>query len=255
MIPKCSVVVPVYNREDFIEKTLNSVLDQTYKELELIVVDDCSTDRSYEIVKEIANRDPRVVLIKNDVNMGVADTRNIGIQKSSGKYVALLDSDDLWLDNKLEIQINHIEEKGCSLAYCGYGFFDKEGNRIGDTFHVPETVNLNQLLKRNVISCSTVLGERQLFINHKFDKRYYHEDLVAWISMLKECGTAYGVLDELAEITIMKGSKSGNKLKCAKERWKVYRDYLDMRMPLAVYYFLNYAYFSVAKYRPIRKDL
>lgn len=255
MEPLCSVVIPLYNRENYIEKTIKSVLNQSFKDFELIIVDDCSTDRSYQIAKEFAEQDPRIVLKGNKVNKGVADSRNFGIETAAGKYIALLDSDDVWLENKLEAQIDHIQKTGCRLVYCSYGYFDREGNRIGDSFQVPETVNLDQLLKRNVISCSTALGEKELFLNNKFDKRYFHEDLVAWISMLKECGTACGLTEELAELTIMRGSKSGNKMNAAKERWKIYREYLKMNLPSALYYFMNYTYFSLVKYRPIRKDL
>jgi teichuronic acid biosynthesis glycosyltransferase TuaG len=255
MAPQCSVIIPVYNRETYIQRTLDSVLHQTFQDIELIVVDDGSTDGSYDIVLRAAQQDPRVHPFRNDKNMGVAETRNRGIRQATGEYIALLDSDDIWLENKLHTQMNHIREKGCRLAYCGYGFFDKDGHRIGNTFQVPPTVNVNQLLKRNVISCSTVLGERSLFLAHPFDKVYYHEDLVAWISMLQECGEACGIDEELAEITIMKSSKSGDKWRCAKQRWRVYRDHLRMGGLRSLYYFVHYAFFSVVKYRPMRRDL
>ncbi|QSX09600.1 glycosyltransferase family 2 protein [Alkalibacter rhizosphaerae] len=255
MSPQCSVVIPVYNREEYIERTLRSILNQTFKDIEVIVIDDASTDQSWNKIQEVARQDPRIRTYRNKTNAGVAETRNRGICLAEGKYVALLDSDDVWVKDKLQRQMAQIKETGCRISYCGYGFFDKDGNRIGDTFHVPASVDLQRLLKRNVISCSTVVGETTLFRSHPFDKSYYHEDLVAWISMLQECKRACGVPEELAEITIMKGSRSGNKWTCARHRWKIYRDFLKMGRIRGLYYFMNYAYYSVVKYRPIRKEL
>ncbi|HAE61826.1 MAG TPA: glycosyl transferase [Eubacteriaceae bacterium] len=255
MTPICSVVIPVYNRENYIAQTLESVRKQSFSDIEIILIDDCSTDGSYDLMRELSKADHRISVYKNEKNLGVADTRNKGVALARGKYIALLDSDDIWLYDKLEKQMNHLKEKDCRLSYCSYGFIDKNGNDIGGVFKVPSSIDLGGLLKRNVISCSTVLAERELFEKYPFNKTYYHEDLVEWINMLKECKVSYGYTKELAKIRIMKGSKSGDKLNAAKQRWLIYRNHMDMNLVVSSFYFLNYALFSAIKYRSIRKDL
>lgn len=255
MNPECSVVIPVYNRERYIERTIRSVLDQTYPSFEIIAVDDGSTDQSLAILEALAQGDPRILVIQNEKNQGVAETRNRGIQLARGRCIALLDSDDLWLKDKLSRQMALMQEKSARLVYCEYGFLDRAGKDLGERFAVPTEVRFNQLLKRNVISCSTVLGDRQLFLDHPFNKKYYHEDLVAWVDMLKECNVAYGVQEELAKLTIASTGKSADKLLCARERWRIYREHLNMNWWHAGYYFVHYALNSVVKYRPIRKGL
>lgn len=255
MNPECSVVIPVYNREQYIVRTIRSVLDQTFPNFEIIAVDDGSTDQSLNILHGLAQGDPRILVIQNERNLGVAETRNRGIQLARGRVIALLDSDDIWLKDKLSLQMDLVKENGARLVFCEYGFLDREGKELGERFPVPAEVHFNQLLKRNVISCSTVLGDRQLFLDHPFNKKFYHEDLVAWVDMLKECNVAYGVQEELAKLTIASTGKSADKLLCARERWRIYREHLKMNWWHAGYYFVHYALNSIIKYRPIRKGL
>lgn len=254
-LPECSVIIPVYNSLGFIEKTLESVLNQTFRNFEIIVVDDNSSDRSYEILKRISKKDHRVRIFRNDQNHGVAQTRNRGIELARGKYIALLDSDDIWLPEKLERQIAFMQEKGCSLTYCSYGFTDKNDNTIEGTFYVPPCVDLKTILKRNVISCSTVMADRQLFLRHKFKSTYYHEDYAVWIDMLKECKISYGYTGVLAKIRIMQGTRSGNKFNSAKHRWLIYRKHLKMNLFKAGFFYANYIFYSGKKYWELRKEL
>jgi glycosyltransferase involved in cell wall biosynthesis len=255
MLPQCSVVIPVYNREDYITQTVESVLEQSFSDFEILLIDDCSTDGSYDLLKGLERKDERIKVYKNKVNLGVAETRNKGVSLSRGKYIALLDSDDIWLKDKLKKQMAHINDKECRISYCSYGFIDRNGNDIGGVFQVPPYIDLSGLLKRNVISCSTVLAERELFEKYPFNKDYYHEDLVEWINMLKECKISYGYTGKLAKIRIMKGSKSGDKANAAKQRWLIYRNHMEMGLLASSFYFFNYALFSAIKYRSIRKDL
>lgn len=254
-LPECTVIIPVYNSERFIEKTVRSVLNQTFVDFELIAIDDCSTDQSYEILLTLAKSDGRIRVFRNESNCGAAKTRNIGLDLAQGEYIALLDSDDLWLPEKLAAQIAFAREKKAILTYCSYGFIDKEDKNIGSTFLVPASADLKTLLKRNIISCSTVLAKREFFLRHKFNDRYYHEDFVAWIDMLRDCKVAYGWEPELAKIRIMRGTRSGDKLNSAKHRWRVYRKHLQMGVPKTLYYYLNYLFYSLIKYRKLKKEL
>jgi len=255
MGPHCSVVIPVYNSETTIKQAVESVLNQTYADFELIVVDDGSSDHSFEMLKNLAKRDGRIRLLKNQENRGVAFARNRGIEASIGKYLALLDSDDLWLPDKLDRQISFMEKKECPLSHCSYGFIDHEGNLLGKMFCVPQQIDLPGLLKRNVISCSTVMGDRELFLKHPFNQEYYHEDFVEWIDLMRECKQSLGIERELARIRIMNGSRSGDKRNSARQRWRVYREYMNMGTLQAAYYYINYVFFSLLKYRTLRKGL
>lgn len=253
MESKCSVILPIYNSELYLKKTLESILNQTFVDFELIAIDDCSTDSSYEILQRMSEMDKRIRIYKNTKNLGVAKTRNRGIELAKGKYIALIDSDDVWAPKKLEIQIEFMQQEGCSLSYCSYGFIDKDNNDIGDVFYVPPHINLNSLLKKNVISCSTVIADRELFLKHKFNTEFYHEDFVTWIDMLKECKDSYGIVEELAKIRIANGSRSANKMNSAKQRWLIYRNYMRMGIPKAFYYYSNYAFLCAIKYWTLRK--
>ena len=252
---KCSVIIPMYNCERFIEETVESVLKQTIKEIEIILIDDCSTDKSFDLIKKISDKDKRVKVYKNEENYGVALTRNKGIDLSSGKYIALLDSDDVWMPDKLEKQLNDIKVKDCQISYCSYGFIDRDGNNLGYDFIVPSSVNLTKILSKSVISCSTVIAERELFLKHKFNAEYYHEDFVLWIDMLRECKISFGQTEILAKLRIMKGSRSGDKANSAKQRWIVYRKYLNLNMLSSIYHFLIYILLGIKKYWRLRKVL
>lgn len=252
---KCSVIIPVFNCEEFIEETVESVLKQTLEEIEIILIDDYSTDKSFEIMKKISEKDQRIKIYKNESNCGVALTRNKGIDLSSGRYIALLDSDDVWLPDKLEKQLNDLKIKDCKISYCSYGFIDREGNNLGFDFIVPSTVNLTKILSKSVISCSTVVAERELFLRHKFKTDYYHEDFVLWIDMLKDCKIAFGLTEVLAAIRIMRSSRSGDKVNSARQRWIVYRKYLNLNLFRSAYHYLIYMILSIKKYRKLRKVL
>lgn len=252
---KCSVIIPVYNCDRFIAETVESVQRQTIQELEIIIIDDCSTDNSLEIIKKIAEHDERIKIFQNEINSGVAQTRNKGIELSSGAYITLLDGDDVWLPDKLEKQLNYLASKGGSISYCSYGFIDNEGHDLGTDFIVPSSITLTKLLSNSVISCSTVIAERELFLRHKFNKDYYHEDFVLWIDILKECEIAFGHTDVLAKIRIRKGSRSGNKLNSAKQRWLVYKNYLHLNMASSAYFYSIYIFLTIHKYWRLRKAL
>ena len=124
---KISVIMPLYNCEDFFMKAANSVLSQTYKNLELIIINDASTDKSYEKALELANTDSRVSLINLKENGGVGRARNFGIEKATGRYLAFLDSDDIWANNKLENQLFFIQKHNADVSFTIYAFMDEAG--------------------------------------------------------------------------------------------------------------------------------
>lgn len=242
-----SVVTPVHNAEKYIETTLKSILNQTYKNLEVILVDDASKDSSREIIKKYEKIDSRVRPILLDNNVGVANARNEGIKNARGQYIAFLDSDDIWLEEKLEEQIKFMQEKDIAFSHTAYEFMDEEGNKIGKTVRVVESVGYTDLLKQNSIGCLTVVIDR-----NKVEKiempQIRHEDYATWLSILRDGNRAYGHDKVLALYRKSSNSLSGNKVKSAMWTWNIIRNVENVPLQKAVFYFSNYAIKNINKH-------
>ena len=168
-----SVIIPSYNSEKYIAKTLDSVCAQTYADFEVLVMNDCSSDRTAEIVESYAMIDSRIHLINLPGNKGVSHARNTGVQMASGDWIAFLDSDDLWAPDKLEKQLKlkkqldkDAPERKHDFLFTGSSFIDENGLPLSSTLHVPECVDFEDLLKQNVVSCSSVMIRRELMLKY-----------------------------------------------------------------------------------------
>lgn len=248
--PLISVIVPNYNGCRFLSQAIDSVLAQTYPYFELIVVDDCSGDNSPEIVREKARRDSRVRLIALEENRGVANARNVGIRAAAGDYIALLDNDDFWTEDKLERQLR-LARAGARIVYCSYDFVDENGREIKRPFFVPEQTDYRHMLSENVISSSTCFIEAELLRAHPFRSDFYHEDYVLWMELLRVCPLACGDRKVLMHYRQTSGSRSNNKIKSALERWKIYRHALGLPFLESICVFAKYAVNGEIKYRRI----
>ena len=242
-----TVVMPNYNGHRFVEQAIDSVLSQTYQNFELLVVDDCSKDDSLHLITQKAQSDKRIRIIALEKNAGVANARNVGIREAEGKYIALLDNDDLWTADKLERQIA-IAEKGADIVYCSYDFIDEKNNEIKKPFIVPKQTNFNKMLTSSVISCSTSFIKTELMQAHPFDPAFYHEDYVLWMELLRVCPTAYGDEKVLMHYRQVTGSRSNKKGNAAKERWNTYRKALKLNIVTSAWAFMRYAVKGVMKY-------
>ena len=158
-----SIIMAAYNAEKTIEQAINSVLNQTYTNFELLVVNDCSKDRTAELVKSIAATDGRVRLISNVKNSGVSYTRKYALEEATGSWIAILDSDDAWAPEKLEKQIELQNRTNADLLFTGSAFMDSEGRPIDWYLHAPAEVSYRQLLKQNVLSNSSALVRKELY--------------------------------------------------------------------------------------------
>lgn len=243
-----SIVMPAYNCERFIEKAIKSVQDQTWEEWELIIVDDCSTDRTYEITAACAKKDSRIRLIRQETNKGVACARNRGIQEANGNVIAFLDSDDEWVSTKLEKQLELQAKTGAEIIYCSYDFIDENDEAIRKPFIVPRETNYDKMLASSVISCSTALIPTSLLKKHLFRPEYYHEDYVLWMELLAIPVRAAGNREVLAHYRQLSGSRSNNKKNAAKQRWFVYRNVLHLGMIKSLNAFAKYALLGMIKY-------
>ena len=245
--PLVTVVMPNYNGHRFAEQAIDSVLFQTYQNFELLIVDDCSKDDSLQLIKQKAQSDSRIRIIALEQNVGVANARNIGIRKAKGRYIALLDNDDLWTEDKLERQIT-LAEKGADIVYCSYDFIDEQNNEIKKPFIVPQQTSFNKMLASSVISCSTSFIKAELMQAHPFKPEFYHEDYVLWMELLRNCPIAYGDQKVLMHYRQVTGSRSNKKGNAAKERWHIYRKALNLNIITSVWAFVRYAVNGVIKY-------
>lgn len=248
----CSVIMPIYNAERYIENTINSVLNQTVKNFELICVDDCSKDNTVNIIKELQKKDSRIVLIQNEKNLKVSQTRNNGIKKAQSDWVALIDSDDMWEPTFLEVALKKRDEKQAKIVAVSQGFMSNEGVKFDSSFIVPEVITYKSLLKQNTISCSSVLVEKQLLLDTCFYADEVHEDYLCWLTILKNIGTAYGVKEPLSVIRLTVGSKSRNKFKALIMSYKTYKKHGIGFFKRLYYTFCN-AINGIKKYGSIKK--
>lgn len=242
----CSVIIPAYNCASFIEETLDSVLAQTYKRLEVIIINDCSPDHTDEIIAPYLSRDKRIRYLHNESNLGVAETRNRGVREARGEWIALLDSDDCWLPDKVEKQMRMVREKSASICYTGCRFISHSGDDLKRIFNVPEQVSYKKLLQQNVIVCSSILIKRDLLLKHPMHGDFIHEDYIAWLTILKEV-PAFGLNEPLVKYRLARNSKSRNKFKSIKMTYQVYK-HMNLSFPQAHYYLARNVINGLKKY-------
>lgn len=245
--PLCSIILPVFNAETFLDSTIDSILQQSFADFELIIVNDCSQDNSAEIIEHYKQKDSRIIVIENAGNYGVAEARNRGGGICRGEYVALIDSDDLWHCDKLQKQISFMRETGCDVSYTQYNLIDCDGTFLS-AMKIKETVTLDGLLKENFICCSSVMLKKSIIDNNKMSTQYYHEDFVFWLTLLKQGMRFCGLAELLTNYRVSLKGRSANKINAAKHRWIIYRDYMKMNIIKAAYYFLCYTFNGLRKY-------
>ncbi len=242
--PLVSIVTPAYNVEAYLEDTLKSVLLQTYKNWEmLLIVDSHSSDKTLEIAQRFSREDVRIRVFYNaKAPGGVAENRNTAISAAKGQLIAFLDSDDLWLPRKLELQLAHIMQRNAKISY--HSFTPLHEDRQGKVRRALRTVKANDLLKDNVLSCISVMAYAPLIKQHQF-KNTPHEDLVFWLEILKN-HQAEPLGDSLAFYRVRSNSRSGNKFHSALWRWHLYRN-LGFSLISSARYMMFYIFNSLAK--------
>ena len=243
----CSVIMPAYNSERYIAEAIESVLQQSYRNIELIIVDDCSSDNTGTIIQEYASGDARVRYIKNDRNMGCAEARNIAIRYSAGKYISFIDSDDVWLSDKLEKEIEWLESKCCDLVYTSYAMVDADG-MIQKNRHIENKVSFEMLLQENFICFSTVLVKSCIAKQYSMTSNFFHEDYCFLLRLLKDNFVFAGLDEILVQYRVFDENRSGDKINAAKYRWLIYRKYLKLNLVQSVWYFLKYSLNGIKKY-------
>lgn len=241
-----SIVVPVYNAERFLNETINTVLNQTYESWELLLVNDCSTDDSVNIIEKY--KDKRIKLINNKKNQGAAESRNNGIKKAKGAYLCYLDADDLWDKEKLEKQINFMKKNDCAFSFTGYEFADANGVPNGKKVYIPKEINYNQALKNTTIWTSTVMFDmKKLTKEDIYMPDVKSEDTASWWSILKKIDYAYGLDEILSFYRRTEGTLSSNKFEAIKRIWNLYRNVEKLSFIRSFFCFTYYVFNAVRR--------
>lgn len=243
-----SIIMPAYRVESIIEDSINSVISQTYQNWELLVADDCSPDATASVVASASERDSRVRLIQCKVNGGPAVARNAALAEARGRWIAFLDSDDLWLPDKLEETIQYALANRSALTYTGFRRISFDKKLTGDYISVPRSLTYSQLLGNTAIATSTVLLDRQL-VGDICMKNVYYDDFVCWLGVLSKEGIAYGLNKDLMRYRVVANSVSRNKRRSAFEVWKIYTQVEKLGYIRSTWSFLNYAFNAFVKYR------
>ncbi len=219
-----SIITPTYNCGKFISKTIDSVINQTYKNWEMIIVDDMSTDNTREVVEEYAKsyRNIKYVCLKE--NSGAAVARTVAMEMASGKYMAFLDSDDLWDEFKLEKQIGFMKQNDYAFTCTSYEKIDEDGNKLNKTVKCIKKTDYNRLLLDCPVGNSTVMYNVEKMGKFKVPNIRKRNDDALWLQMLKKEKYIYGLNEVLMQYRIRKGSISNNKFKVIKYHWILYRE-------------------------------
>ena len=242
-----SIVTPVYNSEKFISETIDSIQNQTYKHWELILVDDCSSDNSYDIISEYIKYDKRIRYIKLEKNSGAAVSRNTGIKNARGRFIAFLDSDDIWLPEKLEKQLKYMLDKKIGFTFTSYRYMKEDGTKTNKVAKAPYKINYNGLLKNTIIGCSTVVLDRQIVGDFLMPLVRKGQDTATWLMILRNQKYAYGMEEILVDYRLVGNSLSSNKIKALKRTWNIYRSVEKINVFKSTYVFCFYVFNAIKK--------
>lgn len=244
-----SIIVPVYNAGKYIRETIACVEAQTYENWELLLVEDCSTDDTPEIIGEYmaGQGDSRVRLIRQPSNAGAARARNKGLQEARGRYIAYLDADDLWEPEKLEKELRFMDEKDAAFAFTGYEFADELGMGTGKIVRVPETLCYEQALSNTTIFTSTVMFDTVRIKKELLEMpAVKSEDTALWFQVLRSGYTAYGLDENLVRYRRTGRTLSSNKVEALRRIWNLYRRE-GLSLPRSVYHFVFWAMRAVKR--------
>jgi teichuronic acid biosynthesis glycosyltransferase TuaG len=243
--------MPAYNSSKTIEASIRSVLAQTFTDFELLIIDDRSADDTFDIAEKLTAAEPRAQILRNSKNSGVSFSRNYGVSEASGEWVAFIDSDDLWIVDKLKKQLELIHETGAVISYTSSAFINSEGKPFDYILPAVPELTYRELLKRNLLSCSSVVVRRDLMLRYRFGGDRMSEDYANWLKIVKEVGCAYGLDEPLLIYRLSEGSKSSRRVNAAMMTYRTYR-YVGYNAIVAAALTLRYAVWSVRKRKLIK---
>ncbi len=223
------------------------MISQTYTNWEMLIVDDYSNDKSRELIIELANKDERINLTFLDKNIGAAESRNIAIRQAKGKYIAFLDSDDVWSFNKLSKQISFMEKEDIAFSFSTYQSMSEDGSKLYSIIHAPKIVTYASYLKNTIIGCLTVIVDREKTGDFEMPNIRSSHDMALWLLIMRRGFTAYGLDENLARYRVVSTSNTNNIWRAANDVWKVYREIEKLSFLYSIWCFLNYAFNAIIK--------
>ncbi|NNC49652.1 MAG: glycosyltransferase family 2 protein [Flaviramulus sp.] len=251
MEPLVSIITPMFNSESYLAESIQSVICQTYKNWELLLIDDYSTDNTAKIAKSFSSKHSNIKLLESDKNSGAAISRNRGILVSKGDFIAFLDADDLWKPEKLEKQIAFMKNQNCHVCFSSYELINEKGEHLGKMVKAYSNLTYKKLLKSNYIGNLTGIYNAKKLGKLTTPNLRKRQDWILWLSALKKSGKpAQGILEPLANYRVRKDSMSSNKINLLKYNYWVYKKGLGFSTLKSMFYmigFLNEHFFVKSK--------
>ena len=234
-----SVIIPYYRKRNFVKETLTSVVNQDYDNLEVLIIYDDINLNDFEFLQKITKSDSRIKIIKNDAKLGAGFSRNIGIDKSNGKYIAFLDADDIWSLDKLKSQISFMKQNNYKISHTSYYIIDDKKKIIGQR-KARDLLSINDIIKSCDIGLSTVVLEKNIIVRNKikFPNLKTKEDFVFWLMLLKKNYKFYAHDKYLTNWADLKNSLSSSTVQKLNDGFKVYNQYMDFNIFKSLYYLL-----------------
>ncbi|WP_340481005.1 glycosyltransferase family 2 protein [Vibrio anguillarum] len=239
-----SIITPSYNSIDYINSVYVSICSQDYQFWEWLVTDDCSSDDTFQFLRELSQKDSRVRVFQNKENSGAALSRNNSITKSNGEFIAFIDSDDLWLPNKLSTQVEFMNSNAIDFCFTSYSLIDANNEDLGKTVdtHLTDKISYQDLLrKKATLGCSTVMIRKSAFSDLKMPPIRTGQDYGLWLKLLKTGAYAYPLPIILTRYRILPNSISRNKIKKARRQWQIYREIEHLDLLTSIECFIFYA--------------
>lgn len=225
--PLVSIIVPTYNVENYIAETIECVLSQTFTDWELVITDDCSTDKTVDIINSYAQNNERIHLHILPKNSGAATARNNSIEKARGRYIAFLDSDDWWYPSKLEKQISYMQQTKCEFCFTAFEYADKNLNITGVS-HKPKKITYSSMILGCNIGTPGVIYDTKRIGKMYMPNLRTSEDWALWIKITEKTGVAYSINEPLWKYRVLANTLSRNKLKLIKTNILVYKQVLGL---------------------------
>ncbi len=237
-----SIITPCYNSGKYLSETIESVLSQTYSSWEMLIVDDCSTDKSYAIATEYAKKDSRIKVFRNEENKGACFSRNLAIGMAGGRYIAFLDSDDIWLPQKLDVQLAFMQDHRCDFSFSEYEWIDSSSQPLGVRARVISTLTYKKNLLHNWPGCLTVMYDRECLGLVQGSKNGNGDDFSLFLAALKKSKKAMGIKKVLALYRRHPSSISYSRLKMVREHFYVLHNIEGIAFAAAVFYVLTHTF-------------
>jgi teichuronic acid biosynthesis glycosyltransferase TuaG len=237
-----SIITPSYNSEKFISETIKSLQNQTYKNWEMIIIDDCSQDKTVEIIESFIKKDSRIQLHRLDKNSGAGIARNTAIQAAKGDYIAFLDADDLWKPEKLEKQLAFMQTNNLPFTFSFYDWIDEAGIYLKKRIEAPRNLTYKQLFFCNYVGNLTGIYDVKFFGKIPISSIRKRQDWIMWLTILKKIKTAKPVPESLAFYRIRKNSISRSKMELIKHNFLVYRQFHKLNFTNSVFCMIRFLF-------------